>query len=112
MTSGALDRLVQFLRASDVDDGLAVTEVFAVHGAPVWASRADVSDGERWRAGEVQAHVTTRFRVRWSSLTAGLTPRDRLECEGRQYDITGIKEVEGRRRMFEITAAARIDGAS
>jgi hypothetical protein len=56
----------------------------------------------------VQANITTRFRVRWSTFTAGITPKDRLICEGVEYDITGIKDI-GRREFREITAAARAD---
>jgi SPP1 family predicted phage head-tail adaptor len=108
MQAGPLDRRIQFQRATLVDDGLSKVESWTDHGTPVWAAKADVSDGERWRAGEVAAHVTTRFRVRWSLFTAEITPRDRLTCEGRSYDITGIKEI-GRREALEITAAARVD---
>jgi SPP1 family predicted phage head-tail adaptor len=106
--AGDLDRRVQFRRSSLVDDGMSKVPVFADHGTPVWASKRDLSDGERWRAAEVQANVTTRFVVRWSGFAAGLTPKDRLVCEGREYEITGIKEV-GRREWVEITTAARID---
>jgi len=47
--------------------------------------------------------------VRYSTFTAGLTPADRLVYGGTTYDISGIKELEGRKRIFEITAAARAD---
>jgi len=103
-----LDRRVQFLRATLADDGFGQVETFTNHGQPVPAERRDISDGERWRAGEVQAHVTARFRVRWSAFTSGITPKDRLTTEGRTFDIVGIKELD-RRRTLEITAAARID---
>ena len=106
---GHLDRRIQFLRATRSDDGIAQVETFRDHGSRVWAQKKEISDGERWRAGEVAAHITARFVVRWSSFTAGITPKDRLVCEGRNYDITGIKEIEGRRQWLEITAAVRID---
>jgi SPP1 family predicted phage head-tail adaptor len=108
MQAGPLDRRVQFRRANMIDDGLSKAEAWLDHGSPVWAAKADVSDGERWRAGEVAAHITTRFRVRWSLFMAGITPKDRLTCEGREYDISGLKEI-GRREGIEITAAARVD---
>lgn len=108
MQAGKLDRMVQFLRSTLTDNGLEQVEVFASHGVPVFASKLDISDGERWRAGEVQAHVTARFQVHASAFARGLTPKDRLICEGVTYDISGIKEV-GRRDMLEITAAARAD---
>lgn len=109
VTAGHLDRRVQFRRATLVDDGFGQSQVWADLGAPVFAAKADLSDGERWRAGEVAAHVTARFRVRWSAFAASITPADRLSCEGREYDIAGIKEVEGRRRFLEITASARAE---
>lgn len=105
---GDLDRRVQFRRATLVDDGFTRAEQWADHGAPVWASRRDVSDRERMAAMEVAAMITTRFQVRFSTFTAGITPKDRLTCEGVEYDITGIKEI-GRRQGFEITANARAD---
>lgn len=109
MNAGSLDRRIQFRRAAQTDDGLAVVEVWADHGSPVWAAKKDASDAERWRAGEVQASITTRFTVRWSEFSRGITPKDRLTCEGTEYDITGIKEVGARRTFLEITAAARAD---
>lgn len=108
MTAGNLDRRVQFQRASISDDGFQSVETFAAHGSPVWSSKADISDGERFRAGEVAAQITSRFQVRHSAFTAALTPKDRLVCEGRTFDIVGIKQI-GRRVMLEITAAARAD---
>lgn len=103
-----MDRRVQFLRATLVDNGLEQVETFSNHGATVPAQKKDISDAERFRAGEVQAHITTRFQVRWSAFTAGLTPKDRLSTEGRVYDVFGIKELD-RRRTLEISAAARAD---
>lgn len=102
------DRRVQFERYSEADDGFGAVKAWSAHGDPQPAEKRDISDGERWRASEVQAHITTRFRVRSSLFTRGLTPKDRLVCEGRTYDISGIKELD-RRRTLEITAAARAD---
>lgn len=102
--------LIQFQRATLTDDGYGMSQSWADHGTPVWADKNDISDGERWRAGEVQAHVTTRFKVRYSSFTADISPADRLECGGTVYNIHGIKEPAGTRRQWvEITATARSD---
>lgn len=106
--AGNLDRRVQFRRAALVDTGLSKSEVFEDFGWPVWASKVDVSDGERLRAAEQQANISARFRVRWSPFVAGITPKDRLVCDGVDYDISGLKEI-GRREFREITANARSD---
>lgn len=115
--AGQLDRRIQFRRAELVSDGYGTRLEWNSEepeadnfGAPIWAMKVDISDGERWRAGEVQSHVTTRFVVRFSSFTQTITPRDRLVCHGRVYDIHGIKEPPGARRQWiEITASARND---
>lgn len=107
--TGDLDRRVQFRRAGLSDDGFQESEVFRNHGSCVWASKIDASDGERVRAAQVQATITTRFVVRWSPFTVELTPKDRLVCEGVEYDISGIKERGTRHEFLEITAAARAD---
>lgn len=104
------DRLIQFLRGQPFDDGYTsgLGEPVAL-GLPVRGEKEDISDGERYRGGEVSASITTRFRVRWSPFTAQLTPKDLLECEGRRYEIAGIKERGPRRSVLEITAAASVD---
>ncbi|WP_300009693.1 head-tail adaptor protein [uncultured Roseobacter sp.] len=104
-----LDWRVQFQRAARVDDGFSVNQEFADHGDPIWAEKVDVSDGERLKSAEVAAHVSTRFTVHWSTFTSQVTPKDRLICEGREYNIVGIKETGRRRRWIEISALARTD---
>lgn len=107
MKAGQRDRRLTLLRNTQVRDAFnALTDQWAEIGI-VWAGKLDVSDGERWRAAEVSAQITTRFRVLQSSLTRSLTPKDRLRCQGRSYDIQGIKEIG--REGFEITANARAD---
>jgi head-tail adaptor len=107
--AGKLDRRVQFRRATLSDDGFGAVETFANLGTPVSAHKRDVSDGEKFRAGEVAAHITTRFQLRSSAFLRGITPKDTLICEGREYNIYGIKELEGRKQLLEITAGARLD---
>ncbi|MBI6628329.1 phage head completion protein [Pontibaca salina] len=106
---------IQFQRAQPNDDGYTSAPVWTGtaddnHGAPVRAERTDISDGERWRASEVAAHVTTRFIVMRSTFTAGITPKDRIVSGDVTFEIVGIKGVE-RNQMIEITAAARSDQA-
>ncbi|MCW1932616.1 head-tail adaptor protein [Pararhodobacter zhoushanensis] len=112
-----LDRRVQFRRATLVTTGFGsdwkwneVAPDADNIGLLVWAQKTPISDGERWRAGEAAAHVTTRFVVRWSLFSSGITPKDRLVESGQVYDIHGIKELAGTRRQWlEITASARTD---
>lgn len=105
MQAGDLDRKVQFLRATMIDDGYQTRPgSFVRHGAAVWAARRFVRDAERYAANTVGVDAVARFTVRYSSFAAGITHSDRLECEGRIYGITGLKEI-GRRQFIEITAS-------
>jgi SPP1 family predicted phage head-tail adaptor len=110
MQAGRLDRRVQFHRSTLIDNGLTEIETWADHGTPVWAGKVDVSDGEKLRADQVAASLTSRFVVRHNSFTAGLTTKDRIVYDGVVFEIFGIKEIE-RREGFEITAGARVDMA-
>jgi len=76
--------------------------------ATVWASKRDVSDSERVASAEVSAEIGTRFQIRWDSSWSDLNPKDRVVCDGRTYDIVGVKEL-GRREGLEISAIARAD---
>lgn len=105
MDAGKLDRRITIEReVTTRNEWNEPTSTWTVVGT-VWASKEDVSDGEKLRAAEVGATITSRFRVLWSGITAGITPSDRLVYARRVFDISGVKEI-GRREGFEITAAA------
>lgn len=108
MRAGDLDRRVTLMRASTAANSFnELVETWSPL-ATVWASKTDVSDGERFRAAAVGATIDARFQIRWSATVSTVGPRDQLVCEGRTYDISGVKEI-GRRLGLEITATARND---
>ena len=108
MDAGSLDRwLTLYSRTVAKNDLNEDVETFVVL-ARVRASKKDLSDGERVCAQQVGAEITTRFQIRWSNNWSDLNPMDRCACEGREYEITGSKEL-GRREGIEITACARAD---
>ena len=109
--AGNLDRRVQIRRATLVDDGFQQVEQFTDHGDPIWASKTDVSDGERMSAGAVSASLTARFVVRSSAFTRDLTAKDTLTYKGVTFAIFGIKEL-GRNNRIEITAGAEVSNGN
>lgn len=106
--AGKLNRRIRFRRATLVDDGFGQAETWADHGSPIWASRRDVSDAEKAGAGQVSATVMARFQVRASTFTRGLNPKDRLICDGREFEVMGLKEAIDP-GLIEITATAGTD---
>ena len=110
MKAGELDRRITLLRAAMVKNAL---NELVPHWSPlatVFAKYMPLSDGERIRAQQVGAYATARFLVRWSTLTAGLTAKDRLVFAGQVFEISGQKEI-GRKVGIELTCAALVDGA-
>lgn len=108
LDAGKLDRRIDLLRATyttdDANESIATWGTLATR-----AAKADaVSDGEKFRASEVGATLSMRFKVRWSTDIADLDPTDRVLFEDRTYDIVAVKEI-GRREYLEITAAARAE---
>lgn len=109
MRAGKLDRKVTLERFTETRD--AYNEVVKTWAtlATVSASFEPLSDGERFRAGEVAANASARFQIRYSNTVKTLDPVDRLTFEGTTYEIVNVKQL-GRREGIEITAAARADG--
>jgi SPP1 family predicted phage head-tail adaptor len=105
MEAGKLDRRITVERATTTTDAYGGEVATWVPLGTVWAAVEPISDGERFRAAEVAAQVTTRFRIRWG---LGVTVEDRVVYDGRTYGIVGVKEI-GRREGQEITAAARAE---
>lgn len=108
MRAGKMDRRVRFERPTYADTGLETRVTGWTALATVWAEKQEISDGERSRQVGIEASATTRFRVRYSTTVSSLNPKDRAVCEGRTYDIVGVKEL-GRRVELEITAMRRAD---
>jgi SPP1 family predicted phage head-tail adaptor len=105
MQAGKLDRRIAVERATTAKNDFGEEVPTWAPLSTVWAQVLPISDQERWRASEVSATVSTRFRIRWG---LGVTAEDRIVYEGRVYEISGVKEL-GRREGQEVTAAARAD---
>ena len=109
--------------ASDLDRKITIQRFTSVpneFNEPVetWADfvtcrtmRRDVSDGERFAAGQVGSSLRSRFVIRSSSKVRTVTPTDRLTHEDAIWSIHGVKELAGEHRRFiEITAVRDADG--
>lgn len=109
--AGDLDRLIVIQRATTTLNQFHDPIESWSDLTAVWAKRIDASAAERYRAQEVGAEITTRFTIRWSSVTQSVNPADRLSFDGRLYNITAVRDV-GRNQWREIDAVARADQAA
>jgi SPP1 family predicted phage head-tail adaptor len=109
--AGSLKERITIQRATVApDDYNAPIRTWAAL-ATVWAERMDASAGESYRAREVGAEITRRFRIRHSSDVADVNPDDRLLFGGVEHNITAVREIE-RNRWLEIDCVARADIAA
>jgi SPP1 family predicted phage head-tail adaptor len=107
MKAGELNRRILIQRpTTNTTDAFGQPVTIWVDQASVAAKATPISDGERWKAGEVAAAITHRFVIRYGGVLP--RPTDRIVFEGRTYDVTGIKEV-GFHEGWEITAGARAE---
>lgn len=109
--AGKRDRRVKIERFTTTQNGLGEEIETWSELETVWANVKPISDGERIDAQQVNASITTRFTILYSSDVSDLSPKDRIEYpvgSGTYYDIFGVKEL-GRREGFEITATAPAD---
>lgn len=74
--------------------------------SPIWAGIRYDRGSERFNAPQYVGRSVVTFRVRWSSITKGITVEHRISYEDRQYDILDIREL-GRREGIEIDASVR-----
>ncbi|UUP19509.1 phage head closure protein [Nitratireductor thuwali] len=104
--AGKLDRKITIRRFTSVPNEFnEPVETWSDFLPNIWARREDVSDGEKFAAGQVGSSLRSRFVIRSSTASRTVTPVDRLVHEGSTYNIHGVKETkEGRRRFIEITA--------
>jgi SPP1 family predicted phage head-tail adaptor len=109
MSAGELDRRIVLRRAAVQTNRANEDELVWGELATVWAKREELSDVERFRAQQVGATTTTRFKIRWSRQVADLNPKDQLvDDAGLTRGISAVKP-EGRREWLWITANGAAD---
>ncbi len=110
MEAGDLDRRITFQRSEDSTNQF--NEPIEIWGdiSTVWARRRDASDGEKVAAGQAGATLLSRFVIRSSVSARNIAPTDRINHDGKIWNIIGIKQAdEGRNRFIEITAITSLD---
>lgn len=106
--AGNLDRVITIQRSTSTTNALNEPVETWAPFITYRAKRTDISDGERYAAGQVGSSLMARFLIRSSIESRTVTPVDRIDHDGKLWNIKGVKEADqGRNRFIEITAATR-----
>lgn len=108
MGAGNYDRRITIRRSAKVNVGGAPTITWSDLAVSIPASAIPISDGERARAGQIQAGNSMRFRFWWAPELSDVNGKDLIVFDGVTFDISHVKEI-GRRKEIEVTAASRAD---
>lgn len=106
--AGDFDRSIIIERPVATRDGFN-NEVVIWH--PLAKRRASwrrASAREQLASQETGAAIEDIFEIRWSTMAASITPKDRLRFQERIYNIVEATEV-GRRERIRLKATARSD---
>lgn len=105
MRAGPLDRRIVIKAPVTTSDAMGGPVVTYTTLATVWAEKKDTGGREFMAAQQVNAEVTTQFRIRYRS---DVTPEHRVTCDGLDYDILYVNEL-GRRDGLMLMARARAE---
>lgn len=101
MRIGSLDRRIAIQRQSvtQAADGEEVVTWQDV--ATVWARKIENRGSERFTAQQFVGHAVRTFRFRWSTTVSEITDKHRIVFDGRNFNITDVREI-GRREGIEV----------
>lgn len=106
--AGTMDRRIRIDRATESRDAFNDVVLAWSTLTTVAASWRPTTANERIAAQEVGGEAEDVFEIRYSAVTSGVNPKDRLIYGGRTYDILAATEI-GRREGIRIKAKARTD---
>jgi len=104
--AGKLDRRISILERN-VSQNATGEEIIVWNPiATVWAEKVEAKGAERFAATQFIGHAVKTFRFRWSSQVEDVSTLHRISFDGREFDVTDVREV-GRRQGIEVDCYAR-----
>ena len=105
MRAGQLDRRIRIEAKSITHSDSGQEVVTWTELATVAARKIENRGAERFAAQQIVGHAVKTFWIRWSETVSAITTEHRIVFDGRNYDITDVREI-GRRVGLEIDAFA------
>ena len=106
MRAGRLDRRITIQTKVVTQDDFGGEVVSWATLAEVYAEKIENRGAERFAAQQVVGAAIMTFRFRWSEVVKAVTVTHRITFDGREFDITAVREI-GRREGIEVDCAAR-----
>ena len=103
LSSGQLDRQLTIRSRTIANDGAGQPIETWSDLATVWAAKNDTKGDEGFTGAERSAEIETTFTIRYRN---DVTTLNRLTCEGRNYEIIAVREMD-RRAGLQLDAKAR-----
>lgn len=103
MRAGKLDRRLTIRRYTASTDNFGGEAKTWGDVATVWAQQRPIRGDERFSVQQVAGRKVQTFHIRYYG---SLTTADRVLYEGREYNVTDVREL-GRREVTEFDATAR-----
>jgi SPP1 family predicted phage head-tail adaptor len=105
MNPGKMDRQITLQKFTVTQDAYGEPIETWTTLAEVWAQYLPGGGNERFAAQQVFAETEARFLIYWRN---DVTPVNRLQFDGKGYDILAVQEI-GRREGLELRAKARAE---
>ena len=105
MRAGRLDRRITIQNRSITQSDSGEEVVTWVDVATVWAEKIELRGDERFAAKQYIGHAIKTFKIRWSETVSELTVLHKIRFDGRDHDITDVRELN-RRQGIEIDCYA------
>lgn len=106
MRAGLLNRRISLMRNQPIQSSSGAPKENWVALANVWASVRYDRGAERFVTQQVVGQGVVTFAIRWSTIVSDIVVKDRVQFDGRDYDIRDVREL-GLREGIEIDATAR-----
>lgn len=105
MRAGRLDRRITIQRKSVTQSDSGEEVVTWTDVDTVYAEKVENRGDERFAAQQLVGHAIVTFRIRWSDTVKEVTDEHKIVFDGRDYDITAVREI-GRRVGIEMDCFA------
>lgn len=109
MDASDLRDRVNIMAKTSTQDAYGQSVVTWVLVASVWANVKQIRGREFFAAAQINQETTVKFTIRYLD---NITTLNRLEYNGKAYDITGVIALEGRKVWLELMALESVKDGS